>query len=479
MFAAVASMDSSARMPGKDIRGTQADHWLRRRRRLPDRLDRTVDLQGSGRARAARDRRLLHVGLRLPRQELQARPVGPVRRSQRRRHRQAAPQRRPADRRRRLRHRRHRGSRLRGLRHGRERRSSSGTVGGQPVTDDRSPSRCPSRARPPRSRAKRTGEETFGRLMLAIAAVILAARLVGALIARLEPAARDGRGARRHPARADAARRRLAGGQGLPLPAGHRPAARRRAAQIGLAFYLFLVGMELDPQILRDRIGQAAFISNTSVAFPMALGFLVALPIYKLLVAGRATTLPFALFMGVAMSITAFPVLARILIERRMLKRPVGALAMAGAAIDDVDRLVPARARDGGRRHRARRRTRSRSIALAARLHARRCSLIGRPAAGRASRRPTTRSATCRRSGSAIIFVGVLLSAYVAQQIGIAAIFGAFIMGLIMPRHAGLTADVTRALRGLRRPRPAAALLRRHRPQDRGRRAQPARCSGC
>ena len=51
------------------------------------------------------------------------------------------------------------------------------------------------------------------------------------------------------------------------------------AAQIGLAFYLFLVGMELDPKLIRERIGQAALISNTSVAFPLALGFLAAIPI--------------------------------------------------------------------------------------------------------------------------------------------------------------------------------------------------------
>ena len=67
----------------------------------------------------------------------------------------------------------------------------------------------------------------------------------------------------------------------------------------------------------------------------MVLGFAVALPIYAL-VGPDEDFLPFALFMGVAMSITAFPVLARILVERRMLKRPVGALALACAAIDDV-----------------------------------------------------------------------------------------------------------------------------------------------
>ena len=68
------------------------------------------------------------------------------------------------------------------------------------------------------------------------------------------------------------------------------------------------------------------------------------------------------------------------------------------------------------------------------------------PAAGPRSRRPTTRSGACPPLWLGVIFVAVLLSAYVAQQIGIAAIFGAFVMGLIMPRHAGLTDDVTRRL---------------------------------
>ena len=176
---------------------------------------------------------------------------------------------------------------------------------------------------------KRDGEETFGRLMLAIAAVILAARLVGSLIARFHQPRVMGEvlaGILLGPTLLGAAwpeaKDHLFPPDIVPLLSG--------AAQIGLAFYLFLVGMELDPKVLRDRIGQAAFISNASVAVPMGLGFLVALPVYELL-SPDIRYLPFALFMGVAMSVTAFPVLARILIERRMLGRPVGALAMAGA----------------------------------------------------------------------------------------------------------------------------------------------------
>ena len=106
-------------------------------------------------------------------------------------------------------------------------------------------------------------------------------------------------------------------------------------AQLGLIFYMFLVGLEVDTQQLRGRIGQVAAISNVSVALPMMLGLAVALPIYEL-VGPDKKFVAFALFMGVSMSITAFPVLARILVERRMLKRPVGALALGCAAIDDV-----------------------------------------------------------------------------------------------------------------------------------------------
>ena len=274
--------------------------------------------------------------------------------------------------------------------------------------------------------------------MLAIAAVILAARLVGSLIARFHQPRVMGEvlaGILLGPTLLGAvwpeAKDYLFPPDIVPLLSG--------AAQIGLAFYLFLVGMELDPKILRDRIGQAAFISNASVALPMGLGFLVALPIYELL-SPDVDYLPFALFMGVAMSVTAFPVLARILTERRMLKRPVGALAMAGAAIDDVTAwcllaLAAAIASSGDSSHALQ------VVALAA-LFTAAMLLVGRRLLGRLSKAydEVGQVPTLWLGG---IFVAVLLSAYVAQQIGIAAIFGAFIMGLIMPRRAGLTADVS------------------------------------
>ena len=213
-------------------------------------------------------------------------------------------------------------------------------------------------------------------------------------------------------------------------------------ANLGLIFYLFLVGLEVDPNQLKGRAGQAAAISNASVALPMILGIAVALPIYEL-VGPDKKFIAFALFMGVAMSITAFPVLARILVERRMLKRPVGALAIACAAIDDVTAwfliaLATAVAVAGS----------GSEVVVTIALAVAFCLLmafIARPLLARVS---TAFDEAGRVPGGwvAAIFAGVLLSAFVTEMIGIAVIFGAFIMGMIMPRNAGLTEDVTRRM---------------------------------
>src|SRR5208283_3360915 len=104
---------------------------------------------------------------------------------------------------------------------------------------------------------------------------------------------------------------------------------------LGLIFYMFLVGLEVDRDQLKGRAAPAAAISNASVAVPMLLGIAAALPLYKL-VGPDVKFAAFALFMGVAMSITAFPVLARILAERGLTKTPLGSMALTCAAVADV-----------------------------------------------------------------------------------------------------------------------------------------------
>jgi Kef-type K+ transport system membrane component KefB len=287
--------------------------------------------------------------------------------------------------------------------------------------------------------SKRSAEETFGRLMLAIAVVILAARLVGALMTRIGQPQVMGEvlagillGPTLLGAVAPAVKDYLFPSDIVPLLSA--------AADIGLAFFMFLVGLELNPAALRGRMPAAALISNVSAAFPIMLGVALAVPLYVLVGPDRGFV-PFALFIGVSMSITAFPVLARIVLERRMLKRPVGAIALAAAAIDDVTAwsllaLASAIAVAGSSLQIIR------VVGLAI-LFSTLMALVGRRLLARVSD-AYDEAGTVPAGWIAAIFVGVLLSSYASQQIGIAAIFGAFVMGLIMPRRTDLTDDVNR-----------------------------------
>src|SRR3954469_18711677 len=215
------------------------------------------------------------------------------------------------------------------------------------------------------------------------------------------------------------------------------------AANLGLIFYMFLVGLEIDLSKLKGRIPQAAAISNASVALPMLLGLAIALPLYKVLAPDKKFV-AFALFMGVSMSITAFPVLARILVERRMLKRPVGALTLACAAIDDVTAwfliaLATAVAVAGT----------FGDVALTiaeAMLFCAVMAMLVRPLLGRVSTAFDAGGGQVHGGWVWAIFAGILLSAYATEEIGIALIFGGFVMGMVMPRNAGLTENVTRRI---------------------------------
>ena len=292
-----------------------------------------------------------------------------------------------------------------------------------------------------RTQTPRSPEETVGRLMLAIAIVILAARAVGVLSSHLSQPRVMGEviaGILLGPTLLGAV---WQSGERYVFPADIVPLLSA-AAQIGLVFYLFLVGLEFDPALLRNRVKQAAFISNTSVAIPMSLGLLLAIPLYPRL-APDVRYAPFALFVGVAMSITAFPVLARILIERRMLRHPIGALALAGAAIDDVTAwfllaLATAVAGAGSGVKALEIVGWAAVFTLAMATVVRRFLARAGTAYSEVGELPLT--------WTGAIFVTVLLSAYTAQQIGIAAVFGAFITGAVMPRSAGLTTAVSRRI---------------------------------
>ena len=110
--------------------------------------------------------------------------------------------------------------------------------------------------------------------------------------------------------------------------------------QLGVILYMFIVGMDVNVGEIRRRAHAAIAISHFSIAAPFVLGVLSALVLYRGYAPGGIHFTAFALFMGIAMSITAFPVLARILDERGLTKTPLGAAALACAAVDDVSAWI-------------------------------------------------------------------------------------------------------------------------------------------
>jgi Kef-type K+ transport system membrane component KefB len=107
-------------------------------------------------------------------------------------------------------------------------------------------------------------------------------------------------------------------------------------SNIGIVLYMFDVGLQLNGSLLKNCFDKAFMISQVSILAPMVLGAGLALFLYPIYGAKNVSFLVFALFIGVAMSITAFPVLARILADRAMISTPLGSLALSCAAADDV-----------------------------------------------------------------------------------------------------------------------------------------------
>jgi Kef-type K+ transport system membrane component KefB len=286
---------------------------------------------------------------------------------------------------------------------------------------------------------QREVEKTFAAFFIAIAVVMLAARLLGAAFVKLGQPRVMGEVTAGILLGPTLLGKVAPGVEATVFPTDITPYIAV-SANLGLIFYMFLVGLEIDPAQLKGKLTRAAMISNGSVGFAMLLGISVAVPIYGL-VGPDKPFLGFALFMGVTMSITAFPILARILVERRMLKRPLGAVALACAAMDDVTAwfliaLATAVAAGGGAGGVLVK------IALVVAFSIFMFVVV---------RRLLTRASTAYDEAGRVpagwivaIFAGILVSAFITEAIGIAIIFGAFIMGAVMPRHAGLTEDVTR-----------------------------------
>ena len=204
-------------------------------------------------------------------------------------------------------------------------------------------------------------------------------------------------------------------------------------SQLGVLLFVFLVGLEVETAMLRGRARATVAIAVTGIVVPFALGAAVAVPVYEL-VAARSPRLDLALFVGAAMSVTAFPVLARILGDHRLLRTRIGALAIACAAVEDVIAwcvlaFVIAFVRSDGLAHAAL--TTALAVGFVAAM-----LLVVRPLLARLFAR-TDAPVTLSNDLVAIAVLGALGSAWISDRIGIHLVFGAFLFGAIVPKRDG------------------------------------------
>jgi len=210
-------------------------------------------------------------------------------------------------------------------------------------------------------------------------------------------------------------------------------------SQVGLIFFMFLIGLELNPKYLSGQLEVAILTSHVSILVPFSLGTLLAVILYPLVSNASVSFTTFALFLGAAMSITAFPVLARIITENNLQGTRLGTLALTCAAVDDATAwcllaVAIAVARTG-------------NFAGAVPTIIESLVYIGFMLT--VGRWFLQRLAThYRRTGRlsqlvlALIYMAVVASALITELIGIHLIFGAFLLGAAMPKNADLVREL-------------------------------------
>lgn len=201
-------------------------------------------------------------------------------------------------------------------------------------------------------------------------------------------------------------------------------------SQVGLILFMFVIGMELDLNIIKNKAKAALFISYASIILPFGLGVGLAYFLEQDFLPAGIPFYAFALFMGIAMSITAFPVLARVIRERGISNTRTGIIALTSAALNDVTgwcllAFVIALARADGIQ--APLYTLGGTLLyLAAML------FLVRPFLKNLAARKFNLN-IIRQSTVAVIFIILLVSSLCCELLGIHALFGAFMTGLVMP----------------------------------------------
>ncbi len=206
-------------------------------------------------------------------------------------------------------------------------------------------------------------------------------------------------------------------------------------AQLGIMLYMFQVGLELDFEKLKETGHTAVVISHASIALPFVAGTALSLWLYPSLCRSEVPFSSFSLFLGVAMSVTAFPVLARILADFRMQETSLGRISLCCAAVDDATAwcllaLVSISQAKVG------------SALWAFAGTAAFVALMVTAVRSRLSKFLASRTQSLGQGTMTFIIVAVLLCAFSTELIGIHTVFGVFLLGLVLPNESSLAREI-------------------------------------
>jgi Kef-type K+ transport system membrane component KefB len=270
-----------------------------------------------------------------------------------------------------------------------------------------------------------------GILVLQLILIMLAARLMGFLFQRIGQPLVVGEiiaGIMMGPSVLGALFPRMIG---FLFPA-HSVELLEQLSQLGLIFFMFIIGMELDVHSFRRSANKAVLISITSISFPFLTGILLSFFLYPGFSSPQVHFTSFALFLGTTMSITAFPILARIVQERKYAQTPVGNMAISAAAVGDVLAwcmlaVVITFAKSAGIG------SGILTIVLSV-IYILVMLLIVKPFMFRLGRVYASRE-SMSKPVVAFVFLLILVSTLITDAIGINPLFGAFLAGVTMPEN--------------------------------------------
>jgi K+:H+ antiporter len=291
--------------------------------------------------------------------------------------------------------------------------------------------------------AASTAGNTFGHVLIALTAVILVGRLLGLLCVRIHQPPVIGEviaGVLLGPSLLGAVSPEA---YQFILPPSVAPLLGI-IAQLGIVLYMFLVGLDLNPDLMRAQVHATIATSHASIIVPFLLGSALALFLYPRFSTADVSFTSFALFLGIAMSITAFPVLARILSDLRMTRTELGTIALTCAAVDDVTAwcllalVVGVVKADGSQVVQAITLTLAFIVCMFG---------VVRPTIERWSR--ALGDAEPTQNQIALAMIGLLIASLTTEAIGIHALFGAFLFGAVIPHDSRFAQVLTTNLQSI------------------------------